>query len=688
MKKYFLSALTIAICLCSCMNHEDASFNEQDNAAIKENAEKIFGNIDPSQNWSAIKKGTIKITADADLKDIVKVQILTEAPFGNPSAQILNQTDIKKGEKVEMVYDAPNVYDTLFAACVDSEGRYFVKAFGIGDKEVSFTTQANARSNRAPANEGDAFPALTAIVLGEPAKSFNALRAEEAQEKGYTINNDQTNGKGSNRRYTEWNDGSWLNDRLWTPVDATSNGWQIKDGVIQKAVTDTEDLNTIKWLVNYYLPKTGNEVATTDAKSNNWKSIVEGTNYFKEYKNHFISNGQPLTVIPLQMNTTEGKYNSVYYYYFSPSQIQGKSDEEIATFIKSLPKFKVLNGYTGNANFSRSTQYLLPYYGDGAIAAGATPTNIAIPSGYYVGFMNQKANGTSITQCMNGCTYGYGPLNIENNHIFGHYFSAMSTNVSMQSVKERTDGKLETQTKYGATTNGMTWDSPRIGIFSANNKAFMCFEDGCDCNFSDMIIEINSGVDMPVQPIQIESTAYTMCFEDRLESADYDMNDIVLRGVRLNDNQIRISLIACGANDELHIQGLYNSKKLGTQEVHKLFNVEPGSEFINTQKGANYFEPIYEDFNIDKSVNIEDFMKMIKVYNKSTEKTISVPKTGEPPYAIIVPIDFNYPVERCSIISAYPLFKNWAQNMAIDTDWYLTPINGNTYPNKFAQAAE
>ena len=64
MKKIYLSALTIAICLCSCMSHEDADFSEQDNAAIKENAEKIFGNIDPSQNWSSIKKGTINITAE------------------------------------------------------------------------------------------------------------------------------------------------------------------------------------------------------------------------------------------------------------------------------------------------------------------------------------------------------------------------------------------------------------------------------------------------------------------------------------------------------------------------------------------------------------------------------------------------------------------------------------------------
>jgi LruC domain-containing protein len=81
-------------------------------------------------------------------------------------------------------------------------------------------------------------------------------------------------------------------------------------------------------------------------------------------------------------------------------------------------------------------------------------------------------------------------------------------------------------------------------------------------------------------------------------------------------------------------------------------------------------------------------MKQIKLNNQTTGKLISVPKPGEPPYAIIVPIDFNYPEEKYSITKVYPLFKNWAQNRAIDTDWYMTPITNYTYPNKFAQAAE
>ena len=689
MKKFILPALTIAISLCSCMSHDDANYDGQDNAAIMENAEKYFGTIDANQDWSSINKGSISIIADADLNDIAKIQILTEAPFGNTNAKVLNEAETRKGESVEMVFDAPKACEVLFAACVDSKGNYFVKAFNVGDKEVSFSEPANARMTRGE----ETYPDPSAIVLGAPQKSFNALRAAASvadPEKPYVVITDQSGGKGSKRAYTDWANGSWANDQLWAVKDATFNGWTIANGEIKTSVTEKPDLNTLKWVVNYYLPKTGAEYTTgTGNKSNNWKSIVEGTNYFKQYKNHFVSNGEPLTIIPLQMNTTEGKYNTIYYYYFPMSKLtEYPTDEALAAYIKTLPKFKAIN-CKEQKDFKRDTKYLLPYYGDGAVAEGTTPTQLNIPEGHLIGFMNQKANGESTEECMNGCTYGFGPLNIENNHIIGHYFSALSTDIKQ--ISNNISRNMPQQEMFGLTPYGMTWDSPRIGIFSANNKVFMCFEDGCDCNFSDMIIEINSGVVVENDPIEPEAQAYTMCFEDRLNEADYDMNDVVLQGIRLNENQIQIKLIACGADDDLSLKNLYNSNLLTKKEVHKFFGIEAGEGFINTVKGTPWMEPTTkatEVFNIDKSVNLEDFMKQIQIKNNTTGKLIGMPKQGEPPYAIIVPFNFNYPKEKCSIIYAYPLFKNWAQNRDIDTDWYNTPNNNNVYPNKYAQTEE
>ena len=692
MKKLHLVLMTAASLLfVNCMNHDD-DMNVNiplDKNAVSENAKELFGDIDPSQNWSSITKGSIIITADADLKDIEKVQILTESPFCNSNAFVLNEANVSKGQKVKLVYDAPNVYDTLFAACISKDNTYYVKVFSVNDSEVSFTEPAASRMNRA-GEATNGFPTASAIVLGQPKKSVNALRAEASKEKGYFLANEKNDGKGKFWKYTEWNDGSWLNDYLWAPVDvaAESNGWTIKDGNIYRTNPNQEDITTIKWLVSSYLPK-----QTGNTKNNNWKSIVEGTNYFKEYKNHFVSDGKPLTVVPLQMYTTEGEYNTIYYYYFKPEELEGKTDEQLADFIKALPKFKAINGYKGGESYSNKKEYLLPYYGDNAIASGKTAIeSLSIPKGYRIGFMNQKTKDETIKLAINGCTYGFGPLNKENNHLVGHYFSALAKNISQQSTEgwyENDEEKLSTNTKtnYGLTSDGMTWDSPRIGIFSANNKTFLCFEDGSDCNFCDMILEINSGVEVTNDPIKPEAVAYTMCFEDEPEVADYDMNDVVLRAVRKNESQIQISLIACGANDELLLQGYKDNNLLnGTKEVHKFFGVTPGDKFVNTVVGENYFTPNTITLNIDNSVNISDFLKSISLKNQKTGKTISMPKEGEPPYAIIVPLNFRYPVEKCSIISAYPDFVKWAQNRNEATDWYLNGVENRLYPDMFSTA--
>lgn len=700
MRKLHLVLMTAASLLfVNCMNHDD-DMNVNiplDKNAISENAKELFGEIDPSQDWSSITQGSIIVTADADLKDIEKVQILTESPFSNSNAFVLNEANVSKGQKVKLVYDAPNVYDTLFAACISKDNTYYVKVFSVNDSEVSFTEPAASRMNRA--GEQNQYPNLSDIVLGAPQKSINALRAEASAadpEKPYVIiydKGDKENG-GSNRINESWADGSWTNEQLWAATDGSSNGWTIANGEIKKTVSEKTDLNTLKWIVNYYLPKTGAEYTTGGGnKSNNWKSIVEGTNYFKQYKNHFYTDGNPLTIIPLQMNTTEGKYNTVYYYYFPASKLtEYTTDEDLAAYIKTLPKFKAIKGYQ-DGNFTRKTQYLLPYYGDGDITEGSTAKQLNIPAGYLVGFMNQKINNDAnqkhpeIEQCTNGAIFGFGSLNKETNTIFGHYFSAMSTDVTMQSTKIKSDGSKETQTKNGLTPYGMTWDSPRIGILSANNKVFMCFEDGCDCNFSDMIIEISSGVEVTNDPVKPEAVAYTMCFEDEPEVADYDMNDVVLRAIRKSETQIQISLIACGANDELVIQGYKDNNLLnGSKEVHKFFGVTPGEKFVNTVIGERYFTPSTITLNIDNSVNIADFLKSISIKNQKTGQTISMPKNGEPPYAIIVPLNFRYPIERCSIISAYPDFVKWAQNRNEATDWYLNGVENRLYPDMFSEA--
>lgn len=685
MKKIVLSAIAIAFTLCGCTSHDEGNVNEYNNALIKENAQKVFGNIDAAQDWNSIKQGSVTITADANLDNIEKVQILTESPFGNKDAAILNEAKVEKGQKVTLVYDAPNVYDKLFAACVSSEGKYFVKVFNIGESSVSFKSTATARMTRS----GEGYPSLASIVLGTPTPSFNAQRAIQSQaSEDHTVLINDNVGGGNYRAYDLWADGSWANEKMFAVTSTPDNGWTFENGTIWKTVDDDVDITTVKEIVNEFLSKTG-AIHTTNNKSNNWETIVESTPYFVLNKNYLIATGEPVTITPIQMNTTEGKFNTVYYYYFDPKVTKDMTAEEEANYIKALPKYKAINGLESK-DFKREKQYLLPYYGDGVPAAGAKAEKIGIPEGYKIGFLNQKAKTPAYPNytvgnmtpeaynyCGSGCTYSDGRLNKEVNHLIGHFFSAIDKNIS-QTTKKVYTNSTQTATESGSTENGMKWNSPRVAIFGVNDHAYMCFEDGADCTFGDMIIEVTNGAKVEDEEIIPFGEKYTMCFEDRLENADYDMNDVVLQAVRLNETKVQLSLIASGANDELWIKGLDGSN-LASKEVHQLFGYDKSTVFINTTKGGEKKAPIVEEFDIAKTQSISDFLKKITIKNESTGKTIAMPKAGEPPYAIIVPVDFKYPIEKTSIIEAYPNFSIWAKDATRPGNWYLNGVEGLIY---------
>ena len=60
-----------------------------------------------------------------------------------------------------------------------------------------------------------------------------------------------------------------------------------------------------------------------------------------------------------------------------------------------------------------------------------------------------------------------------------------------------------------------------------------------------------------------------------------------------------------------------------------------------------------------------------------------MPKQGEAPFAIIVPMKFNYPKEGSSIKTAYPEFLEWAHNMNVNKDWYRSLEGVDRFPILF-----
>ena len=372
MKKVLYLTVGCALAFASCTEFD---FDANRDELIKENAENIFGMIDPKQDWSNVTSGTITVTADASLKNIAKVQILTESPFLNDQARILAEVDATKGEVVTLNYDAPKTNSRLIAACVDNNGNYYVKGFNVGDGTISFKNASATRAGGSTRASSE-LPDLSTIELkySDSFLSYNANRA---------LSNDA--------KFSIWKGKNWEKDRLWWPTGPeNSNGWTISNSTIFREATafSDDDKATLQDIFNASLYR--DDPKGINKRRNNLALIREG-NAVKFFSNHLVSNGKaPLTLSPVQLASTEAYWCDIYYYYYKTEDIPAGTSE--ADYIKSLPKFKAIDlnderlafkENTGiledkrDESFLRLHEYLLPYYGE-ASEFEATSTAIML----------------------------------------------------------------------------------------------------------------------------------------------------------------------------------------------------------------------------------------------------------------------------------------------------------------------
>ena len=283
-----------------------------------------------------------------------------------------------------------------------------------------------------------------------------------------------------------------------------------------------------------------------------------------------------------------------------------------------------------------------------------------------------------------GCLYGYGELNTEIN-TWGQFKTAVE--------------------KFGMANN-----DPRMATFAANGKTYLTFEEGADAQFSDVILEMGgydtesydsdpNGNDEGKQSVVTNylyeeeesptAMTYTLMFEDRSASADYDMNDVVLRCSRYSDDPscVELTLVAAGGTDDViirNIEGtLVDGFELNNKEVHERFGVAKSvgyDRFVNTMDGYPKKQTRTGIYKIADGLTIPQFLAKIYIDNQTTGIPVYVPRTGEAPLAIIMPYDFEYPKERESIVDAYKKFLNWAQNVKEYSDWYEDITPNTVYP--------
>ncbi len=372
MKKIFLLTTIGALALTSC-THDfgdyDGSINKPTKEEINKNIAEIFGSIDPNQDWNVHSSGTVSITANAPLHDIVEVQILTGSPFFNSECSIVNSAKVQKGETVSLTYEVPYDYESLVAACVDSKGHYYVKSFNIGTTSVNFKSNSTRAMTRGLNDYNDIDLSKIALGFQTSTLSYNAARTRYA-------NLAASGNYGDLKDYIEknnlgvWKNANWENDRMWK-ISNTSTGsstWSISGGALKRTINNIDENE--KSQLNAILSTNFSRVKEGNKKKDNLK-LIRNSDVVSLYNNHLTSDGvNPITIIPIQTASTESEYCDIYYYYYNPSEIPNGMTED--DYIKQLPKIKAVilsdimksaGVSQGNTSLFKCNEIMLPFYG-------------------------------------------------------------------------------------------------------------------------------------------------------------------------------------------------------------------------------------------------------------------------------------------------------------------------------------
>ena len=228
-------------------------------------------------------------------------------------------------------------------------------------------------------------------------------------------------------------------------------------------------------------------------------------------------------------------------------------------------------------------------------------------------------------------------------------------------------------------------------------------------------------------PVYDEPQVYSYAFEDQKFNGDYDMNDIVLKVtfpstknakgevIAIDSTKLQITMVAAGATFKIKAY-VGETALFDGQEIHDAFGVNQGV-MVNTGNGkAQTATPVVDVIDIPAGIidseGNADFTKL-DVWIHVNEDVAEGPnssnqiikyledKVKPAPYAIMVPADWRWPLERICVTEAYPgaptategayntdySFATWAetpdaQRTEENKQWFMYPVIGKTMTNE------
>lgn len=167
--------------------------------------------------------------------------------------------------------------------------------------------------------------------------------------------------------------------------------------------------------------------------------------------------------------------------------------------------------------------------------------------------------------------------------------------------------------------------------------------------------------------------AWTIAYEDLGQTDDFDFNDVVIKVVPNTAHKAKVYLCATGGslNAELHYNGPTGDILFGTSK-------QLMGSMTNTS--GTLTKPIQLIGEVDWPAGYTMPTDAHRFYILVEGQKIAVNSIpGEAPKAICVEGDWQWPMERVHLTTAYPMVGEWGKNVnnAEARDWYLHPTKGS-----------
>jgi hypothetical protein len=684
--------------LVSCKNDFDYYDPDYVKQQYAESWEKTFGEIDSEQDWSMVTKASVNITADeAGTVYVYDSDPLSEA--NTPKCMLMMTTDGKSS--INSVIDIEKGLKCVYVALYNEAGYLRVIPAVVEDGNVSVSFgQASVAKNAAR---------KTKSIKRDVTYSWVNDDLKGIIEKGVvSIPNDIKN-------VTDVNEPS--NSNAWDVssyyITSDYSQWVAKAGVSFYVKGEDVSLTYLN-AQSVWDSNAGRTVGPNVYVLPNSKLTITGSGF---------PNGTVLYVAPGAELDFSGSKQMSYFYIWNQGTVNVNGNLTLAgntsSFINddggvvTVKDTTIVNSYgtqwINDGNWTTGSMKLTS-----ASATWINGCHLSVADSLCVNLgdgspetANLRIDGgasveTRILKFDHGTIYqgSKSLIKVTEEAIFGNFkfntgiIGPTEGDYAVLQMKKATAQKAEQG--YSACyhnklyvacnnhfANGFSGNYPIIYVDGAEMTA----ENGAPITIDASAC--NPGYDnTPVAEPEVNPISFIFACEDLGGTDDYDFNDIVFSVSHVaGQKTATVKALAAGGTYPATIY--YKSSEtdsVAIGEIHARLNPNASTAImlntnedasLNTYKDAGVQITVPENWSISENrsnfgISINSGTTWNGVY--LTQTIESAMELGKAPQVIVLPSDWEWPIERVKMTEAYPDFKNWSANSS-SYDWINSKVS-------------